>query len=172
MSPNRSTILGRRLRQIAICLSAAFTFFTLCLWSWTSVIDSLRLSVWQPLDLSVNVQRGRMEWERTYALKGEIPSAQFHAAPIPPQRVVPRVQTFLGFGFSSGHERGYANYEPGSDPNRGVVRLADYWILVIPLWPILLLVSGPSVLWLIRWYRHPRRIKVGFELIAAERRPT
>ena len=72
------------------------------------------------------------------------------------------------FGFSSGHERGYADYKPGSDPNRGVVRLADYWILVIPLWPILLLVSGPFALWLTRWYRRSRQNQAGFEVVAAQ----
>jgi hypothetical protein len=149
-----------------IWLSAALTFFILCVWAWTVVIDNLRLSVWQPWGLSVNIHTGRVDWERIYEFGGDVPAAQYWATPPPPP---PQAHSVLGFSFSRGHQAGILNYEPGTDPNQGVVKLARYWRLAIPLGPILIFVVLPFCVWFISWYRRLRQNKVGFELISPER---
>lgn len=153
-----------RARIAVVWLSAILSFLILCLWSYTSTVDNLRLTVWPSLELTVNIQSGRMEWERTYAFKEEIPILQFNAAPIPAQRIVPRLQTVLGFGFASGLEKGYSS----TDPQDNTIQLADYWILIIPLWSVLLIVASPFVLWLIRWNRSRKANTVGFAVSTSQ----
>jgi hypothetical protein len=154
-----------RLKPAIVIASAVLSFGLLCLWSYTALIDNLRVSVWSAGHLTVNVQRGRMEWRRVYALKNEIPAASYTQAPIPPQRIVPNPPvTVLGFWYSSGHEMAF------SMPDDDKVRLVDYWLLVIPLWFVLAIVSVPWALWLYRWYRRTRAHRVGFDLTVPQAR--
>lgn len=95
------TSMRQHLRRILLGASVVFTFGLLCLWSWTTVVNNIRLLVCQSLNRSVNIRQGEVVWERTCRFKHEIPTAQFIAAPLPPQRVIPKPVPMLGFAFSS-----------------------------------------------------------------------
>ena len=156
-----------RLKRALVIPSALLSFGVMCLWSYTSTIDNFRVGVWSDWNLNLNVHRGRMEWTRAYAFAAPVPYAEWSRWPPPPRRIDPNPTTILGFWYSSGHQTGYMGPE-----RDGLVRPADYWLLIIPLWFVLGVVSAPWVLWLWRWYGRSRRGRTGFEVRAAAQEPS
>jgi hypothetical protein len=147
-----------RLKSAIVITSAVLSFGVMCLWSYTSTVDNLLLSVLEDAALSVNVRDGRMEWRRVAVRSERLPRTPDTAYP---RAGIPQPRTRFGFAFTSGSAYWFRNH-PGD------LRQVDYWQLAIPLWLLLAIVSAPWIVWLWRWYRRTRQARVGFEVAPPE----
>ena len=122
--------------RVFLGASAILTLGCLLVWVWSYFSSVGLFSL--PFDTDARIRLGSVEWRHTYALKVPIPARDWPGDPIPPRRIVPKVKTFAGFGFSAGHEHGYVY--PWSSES---VQPAEYWILLTPMWCFLVFLGSP-----------------------------
>ncbi len=123
-----------RTRKIVLTVCTVLVLLTSAVW-WWSYHESIGMFA-LPFDTDVRIDRGVIHWRHTYEYSLEsVPAVAWRRRPIPAARIVPSPPTRPVFRFSSGHEMGHVL------PS-GRIQPVKYWLLLTPLWFLLLVFAA------------------------------